>query len=335
MVVWAFSSLAYGQPERDLAPAAATGPNDARARAVPWSGLMASVQRAALVVLMSTALLPQCTPDFESLTAGATSGGAGNGNAGGGQASNAGSENPGIAGASSGAGQLGGGAAGEGGEAGVSMNGGAGAGATPGDGGAGGDAGGAGGEPGCAPPRTGLTTYMSFDHGIEGGGFLEASSKGEVATTKGATALSLWDPDAGSSCLGALRFSFSFKEYVSGSAADERGFGTYQFKSMNWSDTAALHTTIKVSPANAPITGVRFFVMSGAYLFYSSFDGSQFKSGEWQEVVLEPVSGDSYDPTNVFRLGIQVDLVRAGAPGIPATPPTIDIWLDDVWLEPK
>ena len=177
---------------------------------------------------------------------------------------------------------------------------------------------------------------MGFDDGLAGPGFLNPALTAEVTTNLGATASSEWDAQEGASCPGALHFSFAFKEYASGAAANELGIGTLHFEKADWSDSRALHLRAKVSPPGAPLAGVQFFVMSGDdYRYYATFDGAKFKAGDWYDVLVQPVSGAHYDATKVFRLGVQATLLKAEqAEGTPL-PPTIDVWLDDVWLEPK
>jgi hypothetical protein len=48
-----------------------------------------------------------------------------------------------------------------------------------------------------------------------------------------------------------------------------------------------------------------------------------------------PLPGTKLDVTKVRRLGVQLTLDRAGTSNIPATPPTVDVWIDDVWLEAR
>lgn len=299
---------------------------------------MNSVQRASLIVLLSTPLLWQCMPDFAALSAGG--GGMSSdmsGTGGVSPAPGAGSPNQTQGGSGSGSGA-------GGGQAGAQSSG---TGPTPGDGGASGDGGssasgaaggaaGAGGEPECAPPGSGVTVYLGFDDGLAGPGFLNPALTAEVTTNLGATASSEWDAQEGASCPGALHFSFAFKEYASGAAANELGIGTLHFEKADWSDSRALHLRAKVSPPGAPLAGVQFFVMSGDdYRYYATFDGAKFKAGDWYDVLVQPVSGAHYDATKVFRLGVQATLLKAEqAEGTPL-PPTIDVWLDDVWLEPK
>jgi hypothetical protein len=103
---------------------------------------------------------------------------------------------------------------------------------------------------------------------------------------------------------------------------------------MDWSNVAALHVMVKMSPTNAPVEGVRMFVLSGNQFLYSSvFDDTKFKTGGWNEMTLQLVGGSYYDPTKVFRIGAEVRLDPAR--GIPPGPYKVDVWLDDVWLEPK
>jgi hypothetical protein len=329
---------------------------------------MDSLRRVALVVLFSTTLLPQCMPDFDALSAGPRSGSGGSvagDGSGGSEISNGGMVMPDASGGSSpnsnsGGTSSGGGSlnsnSGETSSGGSSPNAGSGgntsggtnaAGTTAGgsepvqaggmDGGAGlgGASAGAAGEPGCVS-FSDVATYSAFDDGLDGNGFASSSIDSVVDTTHAASSTSGWDSLIGNRCPGSLQYSYVFKAYAVNSDPDEVGFGNYFFASMNWSSVSAVHAMVKVSPANAPITGVRFFVLSGSqYLYDSVLDSTRFKSGGWNEMILRPVAGSSYDPTDVYRLGVEIRLLRAGSLGIPAQTPKIEVWLDDIWLEPK
>jgi hypothetical protein len=308
---------------------------------------MPSVTRAAVLVLASTPLLAHCMPDFDALSAGAGSsaGTTFGGEATGGDHSSLAGSSP-SGGTSSVAGSLNGGtpsggAAGAGAASGTAGQGGDGGGGQA-DGGAGGDAGASDGgaagdgQTSCGPPEEGVTNYSNFDEGLSGPGFANQGPSVAIATTKGTTGSWERDPDVGNACPGALHFSFAFKGYASGSDADEVANGNYYFAPVNWTSAAAVHAMVKVSPANAAITGVRFYVVSGAqYLYYYVFDTTAFKTGEWNEMVLSPSAGPYYDPTSVRQLGVEVRLLRAGTSGIPAQPPLVEVWFDDIWLEPK
>jgi len=309
---------------------------------------MDSLRRLLLLVPLAPMVLPNCTPDFDALSSGvaSTAGTPSGGNAGNGSGSANGGSEPRAG--SSGAGSVQGGGGGD-------FSGGGSAGGTPttaGSGGASGDAGagdagaenmlaGAAGEGGAAPtckdwPDV-VTIFNGFDQGLEGDGFSSVSSRGTVSTTKGATASSGWDAKEGATCPGALRFSYFFKAYASGSDPTETGYGTYEFSPTSWTSGTALHVKVKVSEANAPITGVRFFIISSdKYLYTSVFDDTAFKSGGWNEMVIPAVANEWYDPTGVRQLGIEIQLDRADTPDIPAQPPQVlKVWLDDIWLEPN
>ena len=312
---------------------------------------MDSMKRAPLLVLVCAPLLAHCMPDFDALSvglgsnAGTSSGGdamagegptSGSSSSNGGASSKAGSPNGGtpsggtIAGDGPTSGTAGdGGQASEGGAHGGTDEGGAGLGGAP--------AGGEGGNTGCESPAFGNPIYATFDEGLNGpGGFVAASANTNMQTTLGATGSSAWDAEAGSSCPGALRFSFTFEDYASGSTADEKGYGNYVFAPMDWSNSAALHVMMKVSPADAPIASLQLFVLSGSeYRFWGEFDDGDLQTGEWQEMVLRPVAGAYYDPTDVYRIGTEIVLARAGTAGNPAEPPQMHVWFDDMWLERK
>jgi len=225
------------------------------------------------------------------------------------------------------------GTAGIGGSAGVG-------GGASGSGGMGGDGigGGAGigGALNCAVPSVGASIYNTFEHeDLLGAGFVDTSSAAHADTMNGATGSSAWDAVVGASCPGALRFSFAFKAYVSVSP-EEQGNGVYYFSNADWSSASALHVMVRVSPVSAPITDVRLFLISGSqYAFTSISDNSKFKTGAWNEMVMPLIASDYYVATDVRQLGVQAVLDHAGTAGIPTEPPTVSIWLDDIWLQPK
>jgi hypothetical protein len=180
-----------------------------------------------------------------------------------------------------------------------------------------------------------MTLYDDFDTGVEGPGFPDALAAVSVDTTHGATLSSNWDTKVGATCLGSLHFAAQFTEYVAG-APDERVYGSLDFTPSDWSGAASLHMMVKLSPADAPLSEVRMFVMSGdGFLFRSTADTSTFKSGAWNEMVLSLAPGSTYDATKARRVGVQLTLSRAGTAGIPTDPPTIRFWIDDIWVEPS
>jgi hypothetical protein len=181
----------------------------------------------------------------------------------------------------------------------------------------------------------GASIYNDFDASIDGPGFPAALAAVSVDTTKGSTSSSAWDQRVGASCPGALQFAAQFMEYVS-EEPDERAYGSLHFTASDWSGAAKLHVMVRLAPANAPISEVRLFVMSGDdYLYRATSDTANFLNGEWNEMVLPLDPDPSFDATKAFRVGVQLTLSRAGTAGIPDQPPTIHFWLDDIWLEPS
>jgi hypothetical protein len=282
----------------------------------------------------------RCTPDFDSLSghgaagevsaggpsAGATAGGvsasggvAGRGGSTAGE-SLGGSEPKPIAGA---------GAVQAGGNAGAGTGATAGAPATDG-----GEAGAAGASPTpCVWAPEGSTHYDGFDAGLDGTGFGSVLTTAEAYGTLGATATSGWDDAVGKTCPGSLIFETAFKGYVSAQKA-ELAIADVRFEDADWTGATKLHAWVRVSPSGAPLTGVQFFVMSGsAYLYASVFDDHKFALGQWFEVVLPLTPGKDYDPQLVRRVGVQVTLRPEGAAGNPPVAPTVQAWLDDIWVE--
>jgi hypothetical protein len=206
------------------------------------------------------------------------------------------------------------------------------AGAPSGDGGEGGTG---DGEPvGCVWKPKVATHYNGFDGGLEGTGFDSVETTSWATTTHGATVTSGWDAAAGKTCPGAFDFKSVFPAYASGQEADEKTVADLRFSDADWSGGTKLHAWAKVSPVNAPITGVQFFVMSGSSFLYTDiFDAVNFAPGQWYELVVPLAPGAKYEPKVVHRVGVQIVLRRAGAANNPPVPVTVHVWLDDIWLE--
>ena len=317
-------------------------------------------KRSALLLVAAGPCLAHCAPNFDVLSAGnpaAAQGGdaasAGNnplGQSGGGNASIGGAPAMGgSTGTSAGAGSTsasggapsGGAAGGEAGQAtaaGAENGGATSGGATSGGATSGGaTSGGSGGQQGCVTPHAGQLGYNDFDTGLSSAFFPGAPHVScTMQTLNNATCSEQWDSAAGQTCPGALQFSVLFKAYPSGTAPNEITSGALDFAFADWSGAVALHVSVKVSPANAPISGVRFFVQSGDDFAYDGppFDGTDFKTGNWHERVFT-FAGSILDFTKIRRIGTQIALDRAEMAGIPAEPPPIEVLVDDAWLEPK
>jgi hypothetical protein len=187
---------------------------------------------------------------------------------------------------------------------------------------------------GCVTPHAGQLGYEDFDTGLIGVGFPDALANCSLGTLLGATCSEQLDPNTGKTCPGALRLSTAFKSYASGTANDENAFLNLEFSLADWRQATALHAWVKVSPASAPLSGVQLYVIAGdGYKYASIFDSGTFRSGNWYEMVFRLAEAD-LDLTKVRRMGVRITLNRAGTPGIPDTPPPIDVLVDDVWLEP-
>jgi hypothetical protein len=279
-----------------------------------------------------------CTPDFDSLSKGHGSSGAG--------ASVGGSDNVGGSDDVGGAGEMTGGSGANAG--GASSGGFAGsilspggrdseAGATSLTGGSpaeGGEAGAGGSAPACVWKPTGSTYYDGFDGGLDGKGFDIALTTSSMTSTHGATASSEWDEAVGNTCPGSLHLQGAFTAYAGGQEPEEVAIADLRFSDADWSGATKLHTWLRVSPVKAPITGVQFFVISGSsFLYKSVFDEGSFAAGKWYELVLPLVPGASYDPKLVQRVGVKITLRRDGAANNPPQAPTVDVWLDDIWVE--
>jgi hypothetical protein len=300
--------------------------------------LVSGRSRRVLSCLALSVATVRCTPDFDSLSGRDGTGGLGAGGSGGGlvaigaSAGVAGSGGTSSAGVGLGGSEpkpiAGAGAVQTGGTAGEGTGGTAGSPAT--DGGEGGAAG-AGPTP-CVWAPAVSTHYDGFDAGLDGQGFDSVITTAAANSTLGATASSAWDDAVGKTCPGSLLLAVAFKGYVS-EQKQELAVADLRFNA-DWSGATKVHAWVRVSPSNAPITGVQFFVMSGSsYLYASVFDNHKFALGEWYEVVLPLAPGNDYDPTHVHRVGVQVTLRQEDVAGNPPVAPTVQTWLDDIWVE--
>jgi len=310
-------------------------------------------RRNAWLVAALGPLLAHCAPDFDALSSGHAAGQGGAPSDGGSSGSTAGTD---VGGASNGGGTANGGGSGQpasSGSGGMPQTSGSGGTAGPGggttmvggsssDGGATdlagaaglGGAAGAGPEPGCVTPHTGQLGYDDFDTGLASPIFPYLVTSGSTATTHGATCKVEFDPNVGKTCPGSFHVIAAFKAYASGSQADEHAYGGYDFSFADWSLAKAMHVTIKVSPTSAPLASVQLYLQSGDnYAYDSVYDSIKFKSGTWYEIVF-PLPG-KLDATKVRRMGVELTLARDGTANIPPTPPTVDVWFDDVWLEAR
>lgn len=184
----------------------------------------------------------------------------------------------------------------------------------------------------CAFTGPNALAHDEFNHDLTGEGFSPVLAVTSAMTTVGSTVTAEWDSAIGRVCPGSFRLTAAFKGYSSSSA--EVMIGDIRFPAADWTGAKALHVWVKVQPTDAPLQGVQLFVVSGSdYRFLGVYDNSRFAFGTWYEMVLTLPASASFDPTLVSRVGLQVFLKSAGSAGIPATPPTTNVWLDDIWVE--
>jgi len=309
-------------------------------------------RRNAWLVAALGPLLAHCAPDFDALSSGHAAGQGGAPSDGGSTGSTAGTD---VGGTSNASGTSTGGVSGQpasSGSGGMPQTSGSGGNLGPGGGtttGSGGDGGamdlagaaglagegGGGPAPTCVTPHAGQLGYDDFDKGLASPIFPYLVTSGSTDTTHGATCKVEFDPSVGKTCPGSFHVIAAFKAYASGSQADEHAYGGYDFSFADWSLAKAMHVMIKVSPTSAPLASVQLYLQSGDnYAYDSVYDSLKFKSGTWYEIVF-PLPGSKLDATKVRRMGIELTLARDGTANIPPTPPTVDVWFDDVWLEAR
>ena len=260
----------------------------------------------------------------ESTSMGGTSSAGGLGGTGNGGSSS------GEAGGGSSGGEAGGGSSSGGSSSGGSSSGGSSGGGSSGGGGAAGT----GGAP-CVFTHPKALAFDGFDGGLSGSGFLLANTTSSISMLNNATASSAWDSAVGHSCPGAVRLTADFKGYSADSANPGQAAADLRFSTSDWTGATLMHAWVKISPGNAPLQGILVFVFSDttAYRYASIYDDNAFRNGGWNEYVLMLKAGSSYNPAQVFRMGIQLILNPAGVSGNPAVPPVTTAWFDDVWTE--
>jgi|GEM_PF-5169362 len=145
----------------------------------------------------------------------------------------------------------------------------------------------------------------------------------------------------GHSCLGALQMTIPFTAYGQNTDAEIN-----PGPPMDFTGKSKLHFWAKVQVAGgatAAINGVQFYVNTGGYSKYSGHfislsaalpDGGSFADGNWHEGVYD-ISGNTANIVIgvINQFGVQVLTQSAAPSGGPATPPTVTLLIDDIWLE--
>jgi hypothetical protein len=183
------------------------------------------------------------------------------------------------------------------------------------------------------PPNT-TTRYNDFSGGLNGPGFVLATTEASTGSTLGATATSAWSGEVGRSCPGALGLEAVFKGYAPAAADDEAAVMDLRFSGSNWTGATRLHAWFKIEPGSAPLRAVQFFVISGsAFLYRSTYDQTGFRGGQWYELVIPLNAGADFDPADVRRIGVTLYLQDQGEGSNPPLSGPIHAWMDDVWVE--
>jgi hypothetical protein len=142
----------------------------------------------------------------------------------------------------------------------------------------------------------------------------------------------------GRTCPGALRATIAFAVHDGASARVEapwrRGTRYYDFRSRS-----RLHAWVKFADAGVPLyahlSSVTLYVNSSdaasrPETLESTADSQLFSDLDWHEIVLDlPASGFTADRVVTFgiRVNPRVEAADAGAL------PTLEMYVDDVWLE--
>jgi hypothetical protein len=145
----------------------------------------------------------------------------------------------------------------------------------------------------------------------------------------------------GHSCLGAAQLTIPFATY--GQNADiEINPGP----PMDFTGKSKLHFWAKVTVAGgatAGIAAIQFYVNTGGYSKYSGnyinltqtlSDGGSFSDGNWHEGVYNIAANTANIVVGVInQFGVQIVTPGSAPGGGPASPPTVVLVVDDVWLE--
>lgn len=266
----------------------------------------------------------------DTAISGGTSGDGATGNGG----SSSGEAGSGSSGGEAGGGSSNGGSSNGGSSNGGSSNGGGSNGGTSNGGSAGSGVAGTGGAP-CVFTHPKARSFDGFDGGLSGTGFSNANTTSSITVLNNATASSKWDSTVGHSCPGSVRLTADFKGYSTDSTNSNSAAADLRFGTSDWTGATQMHMWVKVSPGSAPLQAIQVFVFSDttAFRYASLYDDNAFRNGDWNEYVLTLSAGSSYNPKQVFRIGIQIILNAAGTAGNPSVPPVTTAWFDDVWTE--
>ncbi len=186
----------------------------------------------------------------------------------------------------------------------------------------------------CSTFFAGGTVLYSFDSNLQGwsAGTYQAPAGLSTAFTTG----------DGHSCPGAAQMTIPFASY--GQNADIE-INPYP-NPLDFTGKSKLHFWARVQvPAGteAAINGVQAFVNTGGYSKYKGnfvgyantlSDGGKFSDGNWHEIVFDIAGNLGSITVNVInQLGVQIVTQGSAPGGGPATPPTVTLTVDDVWLE--
>lgn len=181
----------------------------------------------------------------------------------------------------------------------------------------------------------GSTLLFAFDHGANIGW------SGQVDTDPGnsnlAASLSLGATVTdGHTCPGAVTFTSPFTTYGPGGTAVEQTALThfYGTPQPDWTGSSKLHLWAKVvTDSPAAVNGIQAYVSSGpAFTFTGQFAGLA-AAGGWQEIVIDFTMHPEIVFSRIDGIGVEVQLKAAAPAAGPATPPSVTLLVDDIWLE--
>jgi hypothetical protein len=168
----------------------------------------------------------------------------------------------------------------------------------------------------------GNQVLFNFDNGVR----TDWTARGLPGASVGS------DSTSGHTCPGELSLTIPFTMY--GDQSTDIGIG---FTPMDWTAYAKLHVWVKLITSNYPaVNGVQSYLQSnGGYANSDVFvSGSVFADGNFHEVVFDLAHPNgTLTKSVVDRVGLQVLVQGALADGGFASAASVQVFLDDFWLE--
>jgi hypothetical protein len=171
----------------------------------------------------------------------------------------------------------------------------------------------------------------SFDNA--GGGGATADLAAWSTFMMGPIAGSTDDSTPESASPGALHATITYSGYMGVTPVIE----SYHATPLDFSCFSALHISIKITSSVTYVYFVVLYVTSGAMAdgpgYYTSNLLPGIADGNWHELTAPLNSGFTGNKAAVQRIGFKVFPLPMMPDGGPPTPPPVDVFIDNVWLE--